>query len=94
MRKWLETYDKKNREFMVACEEFQKQGGDETSASCPVFPLKPLPETTDFCTPKSLCYHREYKTNDTSESKCLSIPIIKDSIVINIVCYQITKMYL
>jgi hypothetical protein len=53
---------------MVACEEFQKQGGDETSASCPVFPLKPLPETTDFCTTKSLCYHREYKTNDTSET--------------------------
>uniref|UniRef100_A0A0E0FNT5 DUF6598 domain-containing protein n=1 Tax=Oryza nivara TaxID=4536 RepID=A0A0E0FNT5_ORYNI len=68
IRKWLETYDERNREFMVACEEFQKQGGDETSASCPVFPLKPLPETTDFCTPKSLCYHREYKTNDTSET--------------------------
>lgn len=68
IRKWLETYDKRNSEFMVACEEFQKQGGDETSASCPVFPLKPLPETTDFCTTKSLCYHREYKTNDTSET--------------------------
>ncbi|KAF2950962.1 hypothetical protein DAI22_01g226500 [Oryza sativa Japonica Group] len=68
MRKWLETYDKKNREFMVACEEFQKQGGDETSASRPVFPFKPLPETTDFCITKSLCYHREYKTNDTSET--------------------------
>uniref|UniRef100_A0A0E0JKL5 DUF6598 domain-containing protein n=1 Tax=Oryza punctata TaxID=4537 RepID=A0A0E0JKL5_ORYPU len=68
MRRWLETYNKRNGEFAVACNEFQKQGGDETSASRPVFPFNPLPETTDFCIAKSFCYHREYKTNDTSET--------------------------
>uniref|UniRef100_A0A0A9GS97 Uncharacterized protein n=1 Tax=Arundo donax TaxID=35708 RepID=A0A0A9GS97_ARUDO len=34
----------------------------------PPGPLKVLPETTPLCIQRGYCYHREYMTDDTSET--------------------------
>ncbi|WVZ88128.1 hypothetical protein U9M48_034679, partial [Paspalum notatum var. saurae] len=47
--------------------KFDRRGDD--LVPFPPKPLKVLPETTDFCTDRSYCYHREYMTNNTGQTE-------------------------
>ena len=68
----MDNYVKLSAECSELCNQILSHGDDHVSF--PPMPLKVLPETTDLCIKRGYCYHREYMTTDTCQSKCQSVP--------------------
>ena len=77
--KWLERWCDLCTQFSDSCDVVRSQGGE--NVTLPPGPLKVLPETTYFCITRDYCYHREYMTSDTSQSKCQWTSTIQDPVV-------------
>lgn len=68
---WIERWSDLCMQYWDLHDAILSQGG-ENDPRIPG-PLKVLPETTYPCITRQYCYHREYMTNDTSQSKFRSI---------------------
>ncbi|TVU27070.1 hypothetical protein EJB05_29649 [Eragrostis curvula] len=71
-REWLKGHISLCSEYADLCNEVlsdEDNNGDENSPPLPPGPLKVLPEATRLCIERGYCYHREYMTNDTSETE-------------------------
>ncbi|OEL32784.1 hypothetical protein BAE44_0006197 [Dichanthelium oligosanthes] len=64
---WIERWSDLCMQFSDSCDEILSQGGE--NPRLPPGPLKVLPETTYSCITRGYCYHREYMTSDTSQTK-------------------------
>ncbi|CAL4904339.1 unnamed protein product [Urochloa decumbens] len=64
---WIERWSDLCMQFSDSCDAVRSQGGED--APRPPGPLKVLPETTYSCITRGYCYHREYMTSDTSQTK-------------------------
>ncbi|CAL4989736.1 unnamed protein product [Urochloa decumbens] len=64
---WIERWCDLCMKFSDSCDAIRRQGGQ--NAPTPPGPLKVLPETTYSCITRGYCYHREYMTNDNSQTK-------------------------
>lgn len=66
-RNWLEEYINLRVQYAKLCNG--SMDNEDDYDSIPPEPLKVLPVTTKSCIRRGYCYHREYMTNDTNESK-------------------------
>lgn len=64
--RWAYSYSKRIKEYSKLCEEIMALGDDDHTLF-PPYPMRVLPDATGVCIlgAKS-CYHRVYKTHDTS----------------------------
>ncbi|KQK17934.1 uncharacterized protein LOC100836740 [Brachypodium distachyon] len=66
-RLWIASDCKQYSEHIQLCEMLRAQGDE--NFTLPPFPMKVFPEVTGRCVERGNCYHRRYKTHDTSITK-------------------------
>lgn len=64
-REWIHRHADQMGEYWDMCDDILDREDDDDTP-LPPFPLKLLPPTTALCALDAKCYHRVYKTHDTS----------------------------